>query len=148
MIALDTNVLIYAHRPDGPMHARAAQSIGQLIEDPSPWAVPWPCLHEFIAVVTHPKVFGTPSTTEEAFDQFAAWLDAGLVLLGESRGYLDRLKEVVRSSGVKGPKIHDARIAALCLDHGIDELWSSDRDFSRFPALRVRNPLVNPRPRR
>jgi uncharacterized protein len=144
MIALDTNVLIYAHRPDSPMHARAARSIGQLVEDPSPWAVPWPCLHEFIAVVTHPKVFGTPSTTDEAFDQFAAWLDTGLVLLGESTGYLDRLKEVVRSSGVKGPKIHDARIAALCLDHGIDELWSSDRDFSRFPALRVRNPLVNP----
>ena len=145
MIALDTNVLIYAHRPDSPMHAHAARSLAQLVEDPLPWAVPWPCVHEFISVVTHPKVFGTPSTTEEAFDQFAAWLDAGLVLLSESTGYLDRLKEVVRSSGVTGPKIHDARIAALCLHHGIDELWTSDRDFSRFPALRVRNPLVNPR---
>ena len=52
------------------------------------------------------------------------------------------------ASGVTGPKIHDARIAALCLDHGVDELWTSDRDFSRFRALRVRNPLVNPRARR
>jgi predicted nucleic acid-binding protein len=38
--------------------------------------------------------------------------------------------------------VHDARIAALCLQHGVRELWSADRDFNRFPALRTRNPLV------
>lgn len=65
--------------------------------------------------------------------------------LAEAAGHLDRLAELITAGRVTGPKIHDARIAASCLDHGIDELWSTDRDFSRFPTLRVRNPLVNPR---
>ena len=43
---------------------------------------------------------------------------------------------------VAGPLVHDARIAALCLDHGVHEFWTADRDFARFPDLRVRNPLV------
>jgi predicted nucleic acid-binding protein len=46
--------------------------------------------------------------------------------------------------GCKVQWVHDARIAALCLSHGVYELWSGDRDFSRFPALRVRNPLRQP----
>jgi len=77
-----------------------------------------------------------------------AWRESGAVFLAEATGYWDRLAGLVLAGGVTGPKIHDARIAALCLDHGIDELWTSDRDFSRFPALKVRNPLVNPRARR
>ena len=43
---------------------------------------------------------------------------------------------------ISGAAIHDARIAAICLDHGVDELWTCDRDFSRFPDLRTRNPLI------
>jgi predicted nucleic acid-binding protein len=52
---------------------------------------------------------------------------------------IERLLSVGR---VTGAKVHDARIAALCLSHGVSELWSADRDFSRFPDLKTRNPLV------
>ena len=45
---------------------------------------------------------------------------------------------------VSGPLVHDARIAALCVSHGVHELWTADRDFGRFPALQVRNPLPEP----
>jgi predicted nucleic acid-binding protein len=38
--------------------------------------------------------------------------------------------------------VHDARIAALCVQHGVRELYSADRDFSRFPQIAVRNPLI------
>lgn len=42
---------------------------------------------------------------------------------------------------LKGPMIHDARIAAICLSHGVKKLWTCDRDFARFPSLRHENPL-------
>ena len=66
-----------------------------------------------------------------------------LVLLGESVGYWDQLRSTVLESKVTGPRVHDARVAALCLHHGVDELWSADRDFGRFAGLKVRNPLVS-----
>jgi predicted nucleic acid-binding protein len=43
---------------------------------------------------------------------------------------------------ISGPQVHDARVAAICQDHGVRELWTADRDFGRFPALKVRNPFV------
>ena len=148
MIAVDTNILVYAHRPDSPHCAAAAAELAWLVGSPGPWAVAWPCAHEFLAVVTSTRVFPVPTPLPRALEQVVAWLESGAVFLAEATGYWDRLAGLVLAGGVTGPKIHDARIAALCLDHGIDELWTSDRDFSRFPALKVRNPLVNPRARR
>jgi hypothetical protein len=72
-----------------------------------------------------------------------AWLAGGNVhLLAESDGYFERLREIAKAAQLKGPRIHDARIAALCLHHGVSELWTADRDFSKFPQLKTRNPLA------
>ena len=148
MIAVDTNILVYAHRPDSPHFAAAAAELAQLVGTPAPWAVAWPCVHEFLAVVTSSLVFPVPTPWPRALEQVVAWRESGAIFIAEAAGHWDRLAGLMTASGVTGPKIHDARIAALCLDHGVDELWTSDRDFSRFRALRVRNPLVNPRARR
>lgn len=143
MIALDTNLLVYAHREDSPFHAPADRVVRGVAEGAAPWAIPWPCLHEFLAIVTHPRIYDPPSTVGEAVDQVAAWLGAPtLILLGEPEGYWDHLRALVQAGRVAGPLVHDARIAALCAAHAIDELWTSDRDFSRFPTLRTRNPLT------
>ena len=64
-------------------------------------------------------------------------------LLAEQSGYWDVLHELLQSSRVTGPRVHDARIAALCLFHGVDEVWTADRDFSRFGGLKLRNPLLS-----
>lgn len=65
-----------------------------------------------------------------------------LSLIGETPQHWATLSKLAAQAKVQGGAIHDARIAAICLDHGISELWTADRDFSRFPGLRVRNPLV------
>jgi toxin-antitoxin system PIN domain toxin len=143
MIALDTNILVYAHREDSPWHAVAKSRIVDLAEGPSSWAVPWPCLHEFLAIVTHPRIFRTPTPVAVALDAVGALLEAPrLVLLSETAGYWDELRSLVEKGLLAGSVVHDARIAALCRLHGVSELWSADRDFSRFPDLTVRNPLV------
>jgi uncharacterized protein len=62
--------------------------------------------------------------------------------LPEDEGYWATLRTLVAQARLDGPRVHDARVAALCLSHTVRELWTADRDFSLFPALRVRNPLV------
>jgi toxin-antitoxin system PIN domain toxin len=140
---VDTNILVYAHREDVSWFPKASAAVALLAEGGEPWAIPWPCIHEFLAIVTHPRVFVTPTPLESAVGQVSAWLESpSLALLREGPGYWDRLADVVLGSGAGGPLVHDARVAAICLANGVSELWSADRDFNRFPALRVRNPLV------
>lgn len=144
MIAVDTNVLVYAHRADGEWHDPAATVIKQLAEAPSPWAIPWPCIHEFLAITTHPRIFDPPSTRPQATAQVSAWLGSpSLVLLVEGVDHWRQLMEILDTGQVKGPMVHDARIAAICIENGVSEFLTWDRDFTRFPALRTRNPLVN-----
>lgn len=145
MIAVDTNVLVYAHRRDAEFHLPAAEHVRLLAEGRSAWAIPWPCVYEFYAVVTHPRIYDSPSTSSQAMAQIEAWLASPtLSLIGEPVGYWDRLKAILTAGKVAGPMVHDARIVALCAAHGVRELWSADRDFDRFrSAVRVRNPLVS-----
>ncbi len=143
MIAVDTNLLVYAHREDSPFNESAYTRLTELAEGRGPWAIPWPCLHEFLAIVTHPRIFNPPTPLDIALEQVEAWLESpSLVLLAEGPGYWLELRTALGAGRVAGPLVHDARIAALCLNHGVRELWSADRDFSRFPGLPVRNPLV------
>jgi hypothetical protein len=143
VIAVDTNILVYAHREDSPFHARAARHLADLAEGSAPWAIPWPCLHEFLAVVTHPRIYDPPTPSAAALDQVDAWLGApSLVLLSEAEQYWTELRALVTTARVTGARVHDARIAAICRQHGVRELWSADRDFSRFSDLVVLNPLT------
>ncbi len=146
MIAVDTNLLVYSHRADSPFHLAAKGLIEGLRTSAGPWAIPWPCLHEFVAIVTHPKIFNPPTPLAAAFAAMEAWLAGdNLHLLAESEGYLERLRQIALPAQLNGPRIHDARVAALCLHHGVRELWTADRDFSAFPQLTVRNPLLRRR---
>lgn len=143
MIAIDTNILVYAHRQDAPFHGAAVARVKGLAEGRAPWALPWPCVHEFYSLVTHPRIYRPPSTCDEALDQIVAWLESpSVVALSEGPAYWPTISGLLARGRIAGPAVHDARIAALCLANGITELWSADRDFSRFPGLRAVNPLL------
>ncbi len=147
MIAIDTNVLVYAHRRESTFHDAAHQAIGTLAASGSAWAIAWPCLHEFYGVVTNPRAFKPASTLAQACEQVSAWLASpSLVLLHEGANHWVTLQELLLAARVVGGQVHDARIAAICLEHGVRELWSADRDFTRFPNLKVRNPLIEHHP--
>jgi len=142
MIAVDTNLLVYAHREDADLHRPALDCLTGLATGGGRWAIPWPCLHEFLAVVTHPRIYAPPTPMETALRAMRVWGESpGCELIGEGPDYLAILGRLLHASRCTGPMVHDARIAAICLHHGVKELWSCDRDFSRFSELRVRNPL-------
>jgi toxin-antitoxin system PIN domain toxin len=143
VIAVDTNILVYAHREDSPWHDAAYARLRELAEGRDAWAIPWPCVHEFFAIVTHPRIYAPPTPSSVAIDQVDAWLESpSLTLLCESDGYWPELRTTLTEGRIAGAQVHDARIAALCRLHGVRELWSADRDFGRFRQLPVRNPLV------
>jgi len=143
VIAVDTNLLVYAHRSDSPWNEAAYACIRDLASSGRPWAIAWPCVHEFFAIVTHPRIYGPPSTEAQAIAQIEAWLACrNLALLAESDAYWPNLKPLLEAGAVVGPRVHDARIAAICRLHGVRELWTADRDFRRFPGVPTRNPLV------
>lgn len=142
MIALDTNILVYARREEAPHHRRAKEILQDFAEGDAPWALPWPCLYEFIRVVTHPKVFDPPSALGDILEDLDSLLQSpALTLLREGPRHALFMDRLLKSSQAVGNLVHDAHIAALIAEHGVRELWTADRDFARFSGIRVRNPF-------
>lgn len=146
MVAVDTNVLVYAHRREAREHAAAQELVRSLAEGKEIWSIAWPSVYEFLSVVTNPRIWKeAASSSEEAWMQVAEWLGApGLRLLSETEGFATVLAEFVRRPRVRGPVVHDARIAAICVAHGVEKLITRDRDFSLFPELAIEDPFHSP----
>jgi toxin-antitoxin system PIN domain toxin len=143
MIAVDTNILVAFHRTEYAHHDAAVKAVTALAEGTERWAIPWPCLHEFAAVVTNGRIFTRPTDPKEAAAVIDALMESPVLsLIGEGPGYWKTLRGLILNGKITGARVHDARIAAICLQHRIGALWTADRDFSRFPALRCHNPLA------
>ena len=143
MIALDTNILVYARREELPHHNKALEILTDLAAGSKPWALPWPCIYEYLRVVTHPRVFHPPTDIDTALEDLESLLNSPvLVLLGEGSSHRAHMQRVIKSGNASGNLVHDAHIAALLLEHGVSELLTLDRDFARFPGLRTRNPFT------
>lgn len=143
MIAVDTNILVYSHRAEMPQHQVASARLTLMASSGVAWAIPWPCVYEFFSIVTNARIFKTPSSLQDAqlfFDGLIA--QTPLVLLHETDKAWPLFLGLVKKGQVTSGKIHDAKIAAICLQHDVSELWSNDRDFTLFPSLKVVNPLV------
>lgn len=143
MIALDTNLLVHAHRTESVWHTAALHVVKELDARGETWAIPWPCVWEFYNIVTHPKLFKQPTPPVIALEAISAWQQCEAVrLIAEDSRCWEGFAALIQAADIKGPKIHDARIALICRYHGVRELWSADRDFSRYSFLKTRNPLA------
>ncbi len=144
MIALDTNLLVYAHRSGLPQHRAARRAIERASRAGHGFGMALPCLAEFWSVVTHPASAGGPSSAEQARGFLAALVDAGARVLFPEEGFADRLLELAGRLGVQGPRVFDLQIALTAFDGGAAELWTHDRAFVAFPGIRVIDPLKEP----
>lgn len=143
MIAVDTNVLVYAHRAESDFHTQALGCLKSLAEGGRPWAIPVSCLHEFLSIVTNPKVFNPASKHGQALAQVDAWLASPQAhVLHSGSQHWRILSALTRKAKLQGGQFHDARRAAICIENGVSALWTADRDFGRFKDLKTVNPLV------
>ena len=139
MIAVDTNVLIYAHRAETDLHEAAVRELVELAEGTDAWGLPVFCVAEFVRVVTHRRVFNPPSTLSQAID-FLERVVASPVcrIVRPGVEFLDTFATTLRRADARGNLAFDAQIAALCQEHGIAAVLTNDRDFERFEPLQVR----------
>ena len=143
MRAVDTNVLIYAEIIGSVHHQQALEVLEQLARGSAPWALPWPCVYEFLRVVTHPRVYHPPVPLAVALADLRVILTSpSLVVLSETPRHSEVMAATVRASGATGNFLHDAHIAALCVEHGVSELITGDRDFARFAGFQIVNPFT------
>lgn len=142
MIAVDTNILIYAHRSGFPLHTQARVLLDRLANGTQPWAIPWPCISEFLRVVTHTGILDPPTPLTDALATVGSLVTApSVVMLGPGPAHWRHLRRMLRTSRVVGNAVFDAQIAAIAVEHGVSEVWTRDRDFHRFPGIHVRNPF-------
>lgn len=137
MIAVDTNILVYADREESAQHAAALRAVRMLAEGDEAWALPVFCVGEFLRVVSHDRLFDPPTPFLDAFnsiDSLLASPSARLLVPGD--GYIPLLRSLIDESRVQGNLVFDAQIAAVCLEHGATTLLTEDRDFARFRSLK------------
>ena len=144
MIAFDTNILVYAHRLDSDLNEVAGPIVRSYVEGDEPWAIPWHCCVEFLSIVTNRRIWHrNPTPTEAAWRQLRIWTSSPSVsLLTETEGFLAVFGSIANQPRITAGRVHDARIAAICIANGVSELLTRDRDFAHFPELRTRDPLI------
>jgi len=143
MILIDANLLLYAYHPQSEHHHASRAWLEAVLSGPELVRFAWITVWGFLRISTNPRVFERPLTVVEAERVVASWLTQTSVgILEPSERHWTILQELMRESQTTGPLIMDAALAAIALEHGAI-LYTTDRDFSRFPALRWINPLVS-----
>jgi uncharacterized protein len=142
VIALDTNILVYARRGEAPHHSQAVALLQELASGARPWAVTWVSIYEFLRVVTHPRVFDPPTEIQTALEDVESLLQCpSLQMLGEGPGHGPLMRRVLLAGMTRGNLVHDGHIATLLVEHGVTEFWTADRDFARFPMIKAVDPF-------
>lgn len=137
MIAVDTNVLVYAHRSESPLHDVARRRLDALAASPEPWGLPIVCVWGFLRLVTQ-QIFDPPTPHKQALDSLDRLLGSPSVqVLSPGARHQVLLRQVVLEAAARGRLVTDAVIVALCREHGVDTVLSDDRDFLRFPWVRL-----------
>ena len=142
MIALDTNLLVYAHRKGVPEHARAQHAIERAARHPAGWGIPLPCALEFWQVVTHPRAAGGPAAAAQAAGFIDALRRAGAALWAPTASTWDRLTEIAVRADASAVRVYDLQIALTARDHGAAEIWTRDSGFVSLRGLRVVDPFT------
>lgn len=138
MIAVDTNVLVYAHRAGVPEHEAALGWLRRLAEGPAPWGIPVFCLGEFVRVTTHPRLLDPPSTLAQALGALKSILASPTVrVLSPGPRWPQLFEEAALAGDARGNLAFDAQIAAVCREQGASRLLTRDADFARFPHIEI-----------
>ena len=144
MKLIDANLLLYAYHPASEHHDRARSWLEDVLSGDEPVGLAWQTVLAFLRLVTNPRVFRTPVSIAEATARVADWLARpAVVLLDPSERHWSLLQPLLSAAQAQGPLVMDAHLAALAIEHGAT-LCTHDRDFARFPGLRVSYPLAEP----
>jgi hypothetical protein len=141
MILVDANLLLYAYRPRAAQHGASRAWLESALSGSEFVRFAWVSLWAFLRISTSPRAFEHPLSSSEAAAAVKSWLDqpvAGILEPGER--HLELLTRLLGEGQASGPLVMDAALAAIAIEHGAT-LYTTDRDFARFPGLDWINPL-------
>jgi uncharacterized protein len=143
VIALDTNLLVYAHRQGAPEHDKACAAILRALDDPRGWGICLPTIVEFWSIVTHPKIPGGPSSAAVVTHFFHYLISEGRgAIWTPGPGFGQRLMRWAASSKVRSKRIFDLQIAVIAFEQGAREIWTHDQNFATIPSVKVYDPIA------
>ena len=141
MILIDANLLIYAHNTEAPQHRAAQEWLESIMSGQDPVRLPWAALLAFLRLITNSRVMAHPKSLTDACAIVSEWLAQPHVdILEPTARHWEVLQEVLTAGQALGPLVTDAHLAALAIEHGAT-VYTTDRDFARFPGLKWKNPL-------
>ena len=141
MILVDANLLIYAHDSASAHHELAAW-LETTFSGSEQIGLTWMVVLAFVRITTSPRPLDHPFSSAEAVEIVAGWLERPTVaLVHPGERHWEILRSLLEEGQAPGPLVMDAHLAALAIEHGAT-LATTDKDFTRFPGLRVFNPLV------
>src|SRR5665213_3526417 len=134
MIVPDANLLLYAYDADSAQHVKARQWVEEVLSGEVPVRFPWQTVGAFLRIVTNPALRGERFTLREAVAIVDEWLaQPNVRTIGTGEGHWALLRQTILEGQVRGPLMTDAQLAALTIEYG-GTLYTTDRDFSRFPG--------------
>lgn len=142
MIILDANILFYGYSTGAPEYQRARTCVEGLFSGSELVGMPWQTIAAFLRISTNPRLPGA-RPAREAAEEVEDWLqqpNVRVVVPGDDHWRL--LGKMIFEGQAYGPMVSDAQIAALTIEQG-GTLYTTDRDFARFPGLRWVNPLAS-----
>jgi uncharacterized protein len=141
VIALDANLLVYAHVRSYEQHEAAREWLEEQLISAPRVGLPWPSLLAFVRLVTNPRVFSEPESIRDAWAQVEAWLDAGPSWTpAPTPRHRAVLGLCMTQSNLRANDVPDAHLAALAIEHGL-KLATTDAGFARFGNLDWFDPL-------
>ncbi len=144
--SIDVNVLLYASDRESPFAVRAQELLSRLVTGHELVCVAWATLMAYLRISTHGSIFVHPLTPEEAMNNVDALIRMPHVrVLAEEEGFWESYREIASDASARGNAVPDAHLAALLRQHGVNTLYTNDRDFRKFGFLKVRNPFERPR---
>ena len=142
MILVDANLLLHAYNLRSRDHQAGRAWLETVLSGPQLVRFGWLTVWAFLRIATNPRVFDQPLTIDEAVDVVGSWLEQPTVgILEPGERHWELLQRLTRRGQATGPLIMDAALAALAIEHGAT-LYTTDRDFARFPGLTWVNPLA------
>jgi toxin-antitoxin system PIN domain toxin len=141
--SLDVNVLLYASDQAGDRYERARRFLETCAAGPDILCLAWPTLMSYLRIATHPRIFASPLSPQQALENISALIELPHVrAVSELDGFMDAYRHVAGETPVRGNLVPDAHVAAILLQHGVRTLYTNDRDFRKFPTLDVRDPFA------
>ena len=138
---LDTNVLLRLYQPNSPEFSSIRRAVNSLHRANAPLYCFSQNMIEFWNVSTRPLGQNGYGLSPAETDEVAKQIEKAFTLLPDVEAIHHEWRRLVVEYGVSGTKVHDARIVAAMIVHGVRQILTLDsRDFARYSEIATVHP--------